>query len=39
MIDRGMNAPLLAVADGALGFWAAIEELEAFQETVLKYLF
>lgn len=24
---RGMNAPQLAVGDGALGFWAAIEEL------------
>lgn len=25
--DRGMNAPALAVADGALGFWAALPEV------------
>ena len=28
---RGMNAPKLAVGDGAMGFWAAAEEL--FPET------
>ena len=28
-----MNAPLLAIADGALGFWAALEELEEFKNT------
>lgn len=33
LIDRGMSAPLLAVADGALGFWAALDELKAFHET------
>jgi len=33
LIDRGMTSPLLAIADGALGFWAALEELEAFKTT------
>jgi len=28
---RGLNAPALAIGDGALGFWAALEEL--FPET------
>ena len=25
--DRGMNAPKLAIGDGAMGFWAALEEM------------
>ncbi len=25
--DRGMQAPVLAVGDGALGFWAAVAEV------------
>ena len=25
--SRGMNAPQLAIGDGALGFWAAIDEI------------
>ena len=25
--DRGMNAPKLAIRDGAMGFWAALEEV------------
>ncbi|QQP41674.1 Transposase for insertion sequence element IS1081 [Caligus rogercresseyi] len=25
--DRGMNAPKLAIGDGAMGFWAALEEV------------
>ena len=25
--DRGMNAPKLAVGDGAMGFWAALDEV------------
>jgi transposase-like protein len=29
--SRGMNAPLLAVGDGAMGFWAALDEV--FPET------
>src|SRR5690606_26321740 len=31
LTGRGMNAPLIAVADGALGFWGALEELEVFK--------
>jgi transposase-like protein len=31
--SRGMNTPLLAVGDGALGFWAALREAEGFQST------
>jgi putative transposase len=33
LIDRGFKAPLLAIGDGALGFWSAIGELEEFQKT------
>lgn len=34
LIDRGFKAPSLVVADGALGFWAALRELgEFFKET------
>jgi putative transposase len=25
--SRGMNAPQLAIGDGAMGFWAALEEV------------
>ena len=25
--DRGMNAPQLAIGDGALGFWRTLEEV------------
>lgn len=28
LIDRGMTAPLLAIGDGALGFWAALKDLQ-----------
>lgn len=31
--DRGMTAPLLAVADGAAGFWGALRELEHYKDT------
>jgi transposase-like protein len=31
--DRGLKAPLLAVGDGALGFWAALKELKEFAST------
>jgi putative transposase len=31
--DRGLKAPLLAVGDGALGFWAALKELKEFEVT------
>lgn len=30
LLSRGMNCPSLAIADGALGFWSAISEIEAF---------
>lgn len=34
LIDRGFQAPSLVIADGALGFWAALRELgEFFKET------
>ncbi len=31
--ERGLTAPVLAVGDGALGFWAALRETEGFRET------
>jgi putative transposase len=31
--ERGLNSPLLAIGDGALGFWSAIREADGFQET------
>lgn len=31
--DRGFKTPLLAMGDGALGFWAAIRETDGFQQT------
>ena len=33
LIDRGMSAPMLAIGDGALGFWAAIRTCEGFEKT------
>lgn len=33
LIDRGMTAPMLAIGDGALGFWAAIRTCEGFEKT------
>jgi transposase-like protein len=30
---RGLNTPLLAIGDVALGFWAALRAAEGFQET------
>lgn len=30
---RGLSAPMLAIGDGALGFWAALRECEGFEET------
>jgi transposase-like protein len=33
LIDRGMTAPMLAIGDGALGFWAAIRSCEGFEKT------
>jgi transposase-like protein len=31
--DRGLNAPLLAIGDGALGFWGALREVEGYEST------
>jgi transposase-like protein len=33
LIDRGLSAPLLAVGDGALGFWAALRTCKGFEKT------
>jgi putative transposase len=30
---RGLNSPLLAAGDGALGFWAALREADGFQDV------
>ncbi len=32
--ERGMTAPLVAVADGATGFWKALRELEYYKDTL-----
>ena len=31
--ERGLNEPHVAIADGALGFWSALRELEGFSNT------
>jgi len=31
--NRGMTIPMLAIADGALGFWAALRDVEGFSKT------
>ncbi|MFN7905482.1 MAG: IS256 family transposase [Pseudobdellovibrionaceae bacterium] len=33
LIDRGMNAPMLAIGDGALGFWSAVRQCKGFEKT------
>jgi transposase-like protein len=33
LVSRGFKAPRLAIADGALGFWSALKELEDFAEV------
>ena len=32
LVERGFSSPLVAIGDGALGFWSAIRELEEFKE-------
>jgi len=32
LIDRGFTAPMLAIGDGALGFWAALRATGGFEE-------
>ena len=33
LIERGMTAPLLAIGDGALGFWNALRSCQGFEKT------
>jgi putative transposase len=33
LVNRGLNVPKVAIADGALGFWSALRKLENFQAT------
>lgn len=33
LIDRGLTAPLLAIGDGALGFWKALRGCDGFEKT------
>src|SRR3989344_2630976 len=33
LIDRGLSAPMLAIGDGALGFWAALRTCRGFEKT------
>jgi len=34
LVDRGLQAPLLAIADGALGFWAALDGTSSYHPTL-----
>ena len=36
MQKRGFKAPLLAVGDGALGFWGALGDVDGFQTTLAQ---
>lgn len=33
LVARGLSAPMLAIGDGALGFWAALRICEGFEKT------
>jgi transposase-like protein len=33
LVERGLTAPLLAIGDGALGFWAALRATYGFEKT------
>lgn len=33
LVSRGLNTPMLAIGDGALGFWSALRECEGFEKT------
>jgi transposase-like protein len=33
LVERGLTAPLLAIGDGALGFWAALRATGGFEKT------
>lgn len=33
LVNRGLKSPLLAIGDGALGFWSALKDIEEFAKT------
>lgn len=33
LVNRGLTAPMMAIGDGALGFWAALGDIEEFKNT------
>lgn len=33
LVRRGLRAPVLAIGDGALGFWAALRDVDGFKST------
>ncbi len=33
LVDRGMTAPMLAIGDGALGFWSEVRQCKGFEKT------
>lgn len=33
IVNRGLKSPMLAIGDGALGFWSALRDIEEFKET------
>ncbi len=33
LVDRGLTAPMLAIGDGALGFWSALRQCKGFEKT------
>ena len=33
LVDRGLTAPLMAIGDGALGFWSALRSCRGFEKT------
>jgi putative transposase len=33
LVERGLEAPMLAMGDGALGFWAALRSCKGFEKT------
>jgi len=33
LVGRGLRAPMLAIGDGALGFWSALRDIEEFEKT------
>lgn len=33
LVKRGLKSPLMAIGDGALGFWSALRDIEEFEKT------